>query len=168
MHDRINSAYSRCGSKGTLETVRKLTGVPINYLITVNFRGFRQIVDKLGGVWLDVDRRYYNKNDGRASTNFSNIDLQPGYQRLNGADALAFVRFRHTDADYHRLARQQAFVRAFKEQVAQNFDAPQAAGDRLDDHEERRGRRRRRTSTTGRCSSTRSSPRRCPAGTSSR
>ena len=122
VRDRINSAYTRCGSKGTLETVRRLTGVPINYLITVNFRGFRQIVDKLGGVWLDIDRRYYNKNDGRASTNFSNIDLQPGYQRVNGADALAFVRFRHTDDDYHRLARQQAFVRSFKEQVAQNFD----------------------------------------------
>ena len=71
--------------EGTLETVRKLTGLPINYLITVNFRGFREIVDKLGGVWLDIDRRYYNQNDGRASTNFSNIDLQPGYQRLDGA-----------------------------------------------------------------------------------
>jgi LCP family protein required for cell wall assembly len=122
VRDRINSAYSRCGSKGTLQTVQKLTGIPINYLITVNFRGFRQIVDRLGGVWLDIDRRYYNLNDGRASTNFSNIDLQPGYQRLGGADALSFVRFRHTDDDYHRLVRQQQFVRAFKDQVAQNFD----------------------------------------------
>src|SRR5215210_4699344 len=118
-NSRINAAYGECGSKGTLETVRKLTGVPINYLITVNFRGFRQIVDRLGGVWLDVDRRYYNVNDGRESTNFSNIDLQPGYQKLSGTNALAFVRFRHTDDDYHRLARQQQFVRAFKEQVSQ-------------------------------------------------
>ena len=120
VRDRINSAYARCGSKGTLETVRKLTGLPINYLITVNFRGFRQIVDKLGGVWLDVDRRYYNVNDGRASTNFSNINLQPGYQRLSGANALSFVRFRHTDSDLYRLARQQQFVRAFKEQISQD------------------------------------------------
>jgi LCP family protein required for cell wall assembly len=128
VRDRINSAYTRCGSKGTLETVRKLTGIPINYLITVNFRGFRQIVDKLGGVWLDIDRRYFNRNDGRASTNFSNIDLQPGYQKLGGAAALSFVRFRHTDDDYHRLARQQAFVRSFKDQVAQNFDIRQLPG----------------------------------------
>jgi LCP family protein required for cell wall assembly len=120
VRDRINSAYSRCGSKGTLETVRKLTGLPIQYLITVNFRGFRQIVDRLGGVWLDIDRRYYNHNDGRISTDFADINLQPGYQRLNGANALAFVRFRHTDDDYHRLARQQQFVRAVKDQISQD------------------------------------------------
>jgi LCP family protein required for cell wall assembly len=122
VRDRINSAYSRCGSKGTLRTVQKLTGIPINYLIAVNFHGFKQVVDKVGGVWLDVDRRYYNKNVGTAATNFADIDLQPGYQRLDGNDALAFVRYRHTDSDFYRLARQQAFVRAFKEQVAQHFD----------------------------------------------
>jgi LCP family protein required for cell wall assembly len=121
IHAQINSAYSRCGPKGTLQTVHKLTGIPINYMILVNFRGFRQVVDKSGGIWLDVDRRYYNKNDGRESTNFANINLQPGYQRLSGAAALSFVRFRHTDDDYHRLARQQQFVRAFKDQVAKDF-----------------------------------------------
>jgi LCP family protein required for cell wall assembly len=128
VYDRINSAYARCGSKGTLETVRKLTGLPINYLITVNFHGFRQIVDEVGGVWIDVDRRYFNRNVGSASTNFSNIDLQPGYQRLNGAQALSFVRFRHTDSDFHRLARQQAFVQAFKEQVSHDFDLRKLPG----------------------------------------
>ncbi len=128
VYDRINSAYARCGSKGTLETVRKLTGIPINYLITVNFRGFRQIVDEVGGVWIDVDRRYYNRNVGTAATNFSNIDLQPGYQRLNGSQALSFVRFRHTDSDFFRLARQQAFVQAFKEQVSQHFDLRKLPG----------------------------------------
>jgi LCP family protein required for cell wall assembly len=120
--DRINSAYSRCGSTGTLETVKHLTGLPVNYLITVNFHGFKEIVDQLGGVWMDVDRRYYNKNVGTASTNFANINLQPGYQRLTGGAALEFVRYRHTDSDLYRLARQQQFVRAFKEQVAKNFD----------------------------------------------
>ena len=64
--DRINSAYSRCGAEGTCSTIKHLTGLPINYLITVNFHGFKEIVDKLGGVWLDVDRRYYNMNTGTA------------------------------------------------------------------------------------------------------
>ena len=59
---KINAAYAECGSRGTLDTVRNLTGVPVNYLITVNFRGFTQVVDKLGGIWMDVDRRYYNNN----------------------------------------------------------------------------------------------------------
>ena len=102
-------------------TVKHLTGLPINYLITVNFHGFKEVVDKLGGVWMDVDRRYYNKNTGAYYNDYANINLQPGYQRLTGQQALDFVRFRHTDSDLHRVARQQEFVRAFREQVAQNF-----------------------------------------------
>jgi LCP family protein required for cell wall assembly len=119
--DRINSAYSRCGSKGTVLTVRHLTSLPINYLITVNFHGFKEVVDKLGGIWMDVDRRYYNKNTGAYYNNYANINLQPGYQRLSGQQALDFVRFRHTDSDLTRVARQQEFVHAFKDQVAQSF-----------------------------------------------
>ena len=126
--DRINSAYSRCGSTGTLETVKHLTGLPVNYLIKVNFHGFKEIVDQLGGVWMDVDRRYYNRNTGSFATNFANINLQPGYQRLGGGAALEFVRYRHTDSDLYRLARQQEFVRAFKEQVAKNFDLTKLPG----------------------------------------
>jgi LCP family protein required for cell wall assembly len=120
-YDRINSAYSRCGPTGTVLTIKHLTGLPINYLITVNFHGFKEVVDKLGGVWMDVDRRYYNRNTGSYYNNYANINLQPGYQLLSGQQALDFVRFRHTDDDLHRNARQQAFVRAFREQVSQSF-----------------------------------------------
>src|SRR6476469_9366367 len=119
--DRINSAYGRCGPKGSLLTVRHLTGLPVNYLITVNFHGFKEVVDKVGGIWMDVDRRYYNKNTGSYYNNFANINLQPGYQKLTGQQALDFVRFRHTDSDLTRVARQQQFVRAFKEQVAHSI-----------------------------------------------
>lgn len=119
--DRINSAYSRCGSKGTLLTIEKLTGLPVNYLITVNFHGFKEVVDKLGGVWMDIDRRYYNKNTGQYYNNYANIDLEPGYQKLSGQEALDFVRYRHTDSDLYRVARQQEFVRAFRDQVRSNF-----------------------------------------------
>jgi LCP family protein required for cell wall assembly len=121
---RINSAYSECrGPIGTLRTVRALTGLPINYLITVDFGGFRQIVDELGGVWIDVDRRYFNDNAGRITgvNTYATIDLQPGYQRLNGSDTLDFVRYRHTDDDFHRIARQQLFVKSFKAQVSSAF-----------------------------------------------
>src|SRR5215210_8997143 len=112
---RINGAYSECGTKGTLETVRKLTGLPVNYLITVNFRGFRQLVDALGGIWLDVDRRYFNDRGG--DFGYAKINLFPGYQKLGGYQALDFVRYRHTDNDLYRVARQQLFVRAFKDQI---------------------------------------------------
>jgi LCP family protein required for cell wall assembly len=121
--DRINAAYELCGTQGTLETVKALTGLQVNYLVRVNFRGFKQVVDKLGGVWIDVDRRYFNNNAGLTPgyNTYATINLQPGYQRLNGADALDFVRYRHTDSDLYRVARQQAFVKAFKEQVSQSF-----------------------------------------------
>jgi LCP family protein required for cell wall assembly len=118
-YDKINAAYSLCKAPGTLDTVRALTGVPINYIITVNFQGFRQIVDKLGGVWLDVDRRYYHSNAGLpTSETYDQINIQPGYQKLNGDDALHFVRYRHTDNDFVRNARQQEFVSAVKDQIS--------------------------------------------------
>jgi LCP family protein required for cell wall assembly len=121
--DRINAAYSMCGTTGTLQTIKALTGLPVNYVITVDFRGFKQVVDKLGGVWMDVDRRYFNDNAGLITgvNTYATINLQPGYQRLNGAHALDFVRYRHTDSDLYRVARQQLFVKAFKEQVSHSF-----------------------------------------------
>jgi LCP family protein required for cell wall assembly len=119
---KINSAYANCGSKGTLQTVRDLVGLPINYLITVNFRGFKQIVNRLGGVWIDVDRRYFNNNAGLSPTfGYATINLQPGYQLLTGGSALDYVRYRHTDSDLFRVARQQQFVKAMKYQLAHNF-----------------------------------------------
>jgi len=125
---RINAAFADCGPAGTVDTVKMMTGLPINYLITVNFHGFKEIVDKLGGIWLDVDRRYYHVNNGTAAENYSNIDLEPGYQRLTGTQALEWVRYRHTDDDYHRIARQQEFVEALKQQFARNFDPLELPG----------------------------------------
>ena len=125
--DRINGAYPQCGPRGVVDTVAGLTGLDINYVITVNFRGFKQTVAALGGVWLDVDRRYYNEG----GTGYAAIDLQPGYQKLNGEDALAFVRYRHADSDIYRIARQQLFVQAFKQAVTTTFslrDVPKIVG----------------------------------------
>ena len=94
----------------------------------IDFTGFQKLVDEVGGVYIDVDRRYYNKNDGTAATNYDEIDLQPGYQKLDGADALDFVRYRHTDSDYARIARQQMFLSELKRQTKQlgNLTKPTA------------------------------------------
>jgi LCP family protein required for cell wall assembly len=117
--DKINAAYFQCGPEGSLLTIKALTGLDVNYLITVNFLGFVNLVDKFGGVWLDIDHRYFNDHGGPGG--FAKIDLQPGYQRLHGRDALSYVRFRHTDSDLYRVARQQQFVKSFKSQVRDNF-----------------------------------------------
>jgi LCP family protein required for cell wall assembly len=118
--DRINAAYAYCGPQGSLETVRQLTGLPVHFLIGVNFDGFRESVDKLGGVWLDIDRRYLNVQGG----DYATINLWPGYQRLKGWQALDFVRYRHTDSDLFRLGRQQQFVKAMKQVVRHKFRDP--------------------------------------------
>jgi LCP family protein required for cell wall assembly len=119
--DKINAAYADCGPQGSLQTVRTLTNLQINYLITVNFRGFRQIVDRQGGAWIDVDRRYFNDRGGSCSSCYATINLRPGYQQLTGRQALDFVRYRHSDSDLYRVARQQQFVKAFKSQIQESF-----------------------------------------------
>jgi LCP family protein required for cell wall assembly len=113
---KINAAYATCGPSGSVETIKALTNVPINYLIAVNFVGFIDVVNKLGGVYIDVDRRYFNNHTGPFG--YAAINLEAGYQKLNGKQALDFVRYRHTDSDLFRNARQQLFVRAVKEQLA--------------------------------------------------
>ncbi len=113
----INEAYEIGEEPLALATVKKLTGVQINYLIPVDFKAFTRIVATFGGVWLPVDRRYYNVNDGTPEHNYMSINIQPGYQLVKGTDALAFARFRHMDSDLIRMARQQTFVREFKKRV---------------------------------------------------
>src|SRR5919204_517386 len=83
VRDRINFAFNECGALGSVETVRALTGLPINYFVTVNFRGFMDLVNKLGGVWVDVDHRYLC--DPSNCPGASRINLWPGYQRLNSS-----------------------------------------------------------------------------------
>jgi LCP family protein required for cell wall assembly len=111
---KINAAFSQCGLTGAVLTVKALTGLPINYDVAVNFRGFKDIVNKMGGVWIDVDRRYYNP----PGTGWATINLQPGYQRLRGQQALDYARYRHGDSDLFRIVRQQAFIRSFRQQFS--------------------------------------------------
>jgi LCP family protein required for cell wall assembly len=120
VRERINYAFSECGALGSLETVRALTGLPINYFVTVNFRGFKQLVNNLGGVWVDIDHRYHC--DPSNCPGVATINLWPGYQRLNATNALAYVRFRHFDSDLYRNARQQLFLKALKQQISSQLD----------------------------------------------
>ena len=79
--------------------------------INVNFGGFRRAVNYVGGVYVDVDRRYFNDNTRRRPASYATIDVEPGYQKLCGQDALDYVRYRHGDNDFVRAARQQDFLR---------------------------------------------------------
>jgi LCP family protein required for cell wall assembly len=110
--DKINAAYSVGGPQLTLETVKQLTGLPINHMINVSFKGFWRAVNAIDCVYVDVDRDYYND-----TAEFTYIDIDPGYQRLCSRKALQYVRFRHFDSDLVRSARQQDFLRQAKQQI---------------------------------------------------
>lgn len=123
---KINSAYT-IGSelKGTdegivlaAETIERevFPTLKLNGIVDVNFAGFINVVDTLGCAYVNVDHRYLG--GGILDEDFSSIDLQPGYQKLCYENALSYVRFRHFDSDFVRVARQQDFLRDLREQVA--------------------------------------------------
>ena len=112
---KINAAYENFGERGAVRDRQAAaldadgTPFPINHVITVDFGGFRGRIDYIGCVYADIDRDYFNDVGGPGG--YAVIDIDPGYQKLCGKDALAYVRYRHTDNDLVRAARQQDFLR---------------------------------------------------------
>jgi LCP family protein required for cell wall assembly len=119
---KINSAFELGGRKGgprlVVRTVKKLfedaTGepFPITNVMIMDYGAFRRAVNYIDGVYVDVDRDYFNDNS--SGENYATIDIDPGYQKLWGKAALDYVRYRHTDNDLVRAARQQDFLRQAK------------------------------------------------------
>jgi LCP family protein required for cell wall assembly len=111
---KINTAYAEGGANLALKTVKRELSEPgrpfkINHVVEVSFTGFRRMVDFLGCAYVDIDQRYFNDVSGPGG--YATIDIDPGYQKLCGSDALDYVRYRHTDNDLVRGARQQDFIR---------------------------------------------------------
>jgi LCP family protein required for cell wall assembly len=115
---KLNEAYAEGGPSLTLRTIKQLTGLDVNHVVNVDFEGFARAVNEIDCVYVDVDRRYFHSNEGlAASATYEEIDLQPGYQALCGFDALDYARYRHTDNDVVRAARQQDFLREARQKV---------------------------------------------------
>lgn len=108
--DKIAHANAYGGPELAMETAERLLGVPVRKYVEVNFEGFERVIDILGGVEIDVEKRMYYPEEG--------INLRPGRQRLYGHDALAYVRYR-SDAlgDIGRVQRQQKFLAALLDQA---------------------------------------------------
>ncbi|MEI6513329.1 MAG: LCP family protein [bacterium] len=114
-HDRqkINAAHALGGPELAKQTVEQALGIQIDQVLVLSFDGFRKLIDSIGGLYVTVDKKMdYDDNWGNL-----HIHLQPGYQWLDGYKAMGFVRFRHTDDDFHRIKRQQGFVTSFKTQL---------------------------------------------------
>ena len=117
--DKMNVAYTLGGPKLSIKTVKNLTGLAINHYVDVSFHGFAEGVNALGCVYVDIDRRYFNDNSGAGfGQNYAVINVKPGYQKMCGQRALEYVRYRHTDNDLVRGARQQDFLRQVRAQVS--------------------------------------------------
>jgi len=127
-HAKINSAYQRGGDSeiDRIESAKTVVAgllsdisgrdVPIDYYVRIQTGGFKQIVDALGGVEIDVEKQMdYDDN-------YQNlyIHLKPGRQLLDGRQAMGYVRFRHDpEGDYGRMRRQDQFIRALAAQLEQ-------------------------------------------------
>jgi polyisoprenyl-teichoic acid--peptidoglycan teichoic acid transferase len=117
--NRINSAYTygfedgggtSGGVKLMLETIKNVLGITVNHVFVTNFKKFEHAVNQMGCVYMTVDKRYYHSNSEPGAEQYFEINLQPGYQRLCGKQALEFVANRHESTSLIRDARDQRFL----------------------------------------------------------
>lgn len=132
-YSKINGIYSigeRDGeNQGALlisKMVSKITGVPIHYYVRVDFEGFRKVVDALGGIEVDVENGFIDKQYPTYNFGWQTIEFEKGLQYMDGETALQFSRSRHgvvTDgdgfegSDFARAERQQRVLEAVKEKA---------------------------------------------------
>ena len=112
---KLSAAYSYGGVEAVRQCVKEMLAVPIDYYVSVDTRAFRDIVNEIGGVWFDVPPGM----DYDDPTQNLHIHLAPGYQKLNGEDALKLVRCRsaYASQDIGRAATQRAFLAALAKQT---------------------------------------------------
>ena len=104
VEDRINAAYAYGGIEQTMGALENYTGVPVDHYAIVDFAGFEAVVDAMGGVEVDVEDEMPPE-----------WNMEEGIQRLNGARALRYARYRDTACgDLDRIKRQQQLVAALR------------------------------------------------------
>jgi len=108
---KFNAAFSMAGPICTIKTVEAATGVPINKFMVLDFNGFKQVVDAVGGVEVCLTTPVYDPV--RKGIGGSGLNLPAGYSKISGNQALAFVRARESlgdGSDIGRIQRQQEFL----------------------------------------------------------
>jgi LCP family protein required for cell wall assembly len=115
---KVNAAFSLGGPGLAIKTISNYLGIPIHHYAVIDFQGFVKVVDAVGGVYINVEKRLYEPNSSRAN-------LYPGYQKLNGSQALSYVRFRHDEeGDFGRIRRQQQFLKALATKLLEPSSIP--------------------------------------------
>ncbi|MFI0827067.1 LCP family protein [Streptomyces roseolus] len=108
----FNSVYAQYGSACVAKTVEAMSGVRLDHFMEIDFAGFKDLVDTLGGVTVDVKQPIDDKQSG--------LHLEAGRQKLDGTQSLAFVRTRHgvgDGSDLGRISLQQQFLTALLTEV---------------------------------------------------
>ncbi|MBP1044299.1 LCP family protein [Vagococcus sp. BWB3-3] len=111
--DKINAAYTYGQEEASIDAVENLLNVPINHYISFNFQSFLGIVDALGGIDVDVPISFTDTN----TQGNGEVTLTEGRQHLNGEQALALARTRHSDNDIKRGERQQLVIKAIADKA---------------------------------------------------
>ena len=115
-YDKINAAYAYGGEKLTQGTVEDFLGVNMDHYVIVNVKAFQRIIDAIGGIDIDVEKRMYYEDPWDDDGGLL-IDLQPGLQHMDGKTAVTYVRYRDEEGDIGRIKRQQAFMKACMDKV---------------------------------------------------
>lgn len=114
--DKINAAHAYGGEKMAIDTVEGFLKVPVDHYIKIDFKGFKGIVDAVGGITVDVPFDFEERSD---IDYYKLIPFKQGKQDLNGEEALAYVRMRKQDpnGDYGRAARQRQVLAAVAQKL---------------------------------------------------
>ncbi len=115
-YDKINAAYAYGGEKLTQSTVEDFLGVNMDHYVIVNVKAFQRIIDAIGGIDIDVEKRMYYEDPWDDDGGLL-IDLRPGLQHMDGKTAVTYVRYRDEEGDIGRIKRQQAFMKACMDKV---------------------------------------------------
>lgn len=115
-YDKLNHAYAYGGHELSQSTVEQLIGVPIDRYILIDTKAFERIVDAVGGVDIDVEKRMYYEDPWDDNGGLL-IDLYPGEQHMDGDHAIQYVRYRDGEGDIGRIKRQQKFMKALLARV---------------------------------------------------
>ncbi len=112
--NKINHSFSYGGKELVIDTVEDFLDIPIDYYVTVNFDGFKNIIDEVGGVTVDVPFDFYDINK-----DWEKFTFKEGKQKLNGEEALVYARMRKKDprGDFGRNERQRQIVTSLMDKV---------------------------------------------------
>jgi LCP family protein required for cell wall assembly len=113
-HRQLFPGIKDPGVYATKQAVEATTGLPINYYVLIDMRGFRDLVDAVGGVTVNVTERLPIGGVGGPITGH----IPPGRRHLDGYQALWFARSRATSDDYSRMARQKCVMNAMLHQLS--------------------------------------------------